>query len=50
MTGVATTMAQGVEAAGQAAAAIKQSIAKTAIANGTADAVESVVNKVTGSQ
>ncbi len=45
---VAKTVIQGVEAAGTAAAAIKQSIAKTAIANGNADHVENAVNAVTG--
>lgn len=46
---VATTMTQGIETLGTAAAAVKQSIAKTAVANGNADAVESKVNAVTGS-
>ncbi len=45
---VAKTVIQGVEAAGAAAATIKQSIAKTAIANGNADHVENAVNAVTG--
>ena len=47
---VQDTIIQGVEAAGSVAAAVKQSVAKTAAANGTADAVEAAVNKVTGAQ
>lgn len=47
---VQNTIIQGVEAAGTVAAAVKQSIAKTAAANGTADAVETAVNNITGSQ
>lgn len=47
---VQNTIIQGVEAAGTVAAAVKQSIAKTALDNGTADTVQAAVNKVTGSQ
>jgi hypothetical protein len=47
--GVANSIIQGVESAGTAAAAVKQAVAKTAMANGNADAVETAVNAVTGS-
>jgi hypothetical protein len=46
---ITATIIQGVEKAGTAASAVKTSIAGMAAANGTADAVESAVNKVTGS-
>ncbi len=49
VTGVANTIIQGVQSAGTAAAAVKQSIAAMAASNGNADAVEKHVNKITGS-
>lgn len=46
---VTTAIVQGVESAGTAAAAVKQSIAAMSQANGVSDAVEATVNKITGS-
>jgi len=45
---VASTIIQGVESAGTAAATVKQSVAKMAAANGTSDLVETAVNALTG--
>jgi hypothetical protein len=47
---VATSIIQGVESVGTAAAAVKQAVADVSKANGVSDAVEAAVNKVTGSQ
>jgi hypothetical protein len=46
---VASTIIQGVESAGTAAVTVKQSVAKQAMANGTANQVEAAVNALTGS-
>jgi hypothetical protein len=42
------TIIQGIEAAGAAADAVKQAVAKKALDNGTSDAVDAAVTKITG--